>query len=270
MTTESTPTFYASGPIIKDRLFIYALYEARHITSDNTITSYRRQCLNGQQTCTTAQRTSDNFERVGVRYDQNTTNSPFYAVKIDAIPIDGQRLEFTYFDTSGSTSRKSFGYNSYDSLNANSPIIGSGFAGQRGPGAAQGTAVFGYGGENYVGRYTGSFTDWLTLSAAYGKNKSRDTSGSSDDSRPFIFDTRTGQSLGNSVNLINQNFDTREFYRADVDLYVNLLGSHHFKAGYDRENLTTHLRHPIRVALPISISARVLAAMRSLRPTPTM
>ena len=236
-----TTSAYLSGPIIKDRLFIYGLYEARYVTSTNTITSRRRQCLDGQQDCAPADRTSDNFEVFGSRYDKTKTDSPFYAVKVDAIPIDGHRLEATYFNTSGSQTTQSFGYNVYDSMNPSSPFLGNGIPGQPGPGAGQGTTVARYGGENYVGRYTGQFTDWLTLSAAYGKNKFKDTSGSSDDTRPFIQDVRSGSTelLGNSLAVISGDFDEREFYRADVDVYVNLLGSHHFKAGYDRENLTT-------------------------------
>lgn len=233
-------SFYLSGPIIKDRLFIYGLYETRHVTSTNSVIAPRRQCPDGTQNCTTAQRTSDNFELAGSRFDRRRTDSPFYAVKVDAIPIDGHRLEFTYFDTSGEETVDSYGYNVFDSLNPTSPNLGNGTPGQPGQGGFTGTSVFGYGGENYVGRYTGQFTDWLTLSAAYGKNKFKDTSGSSDDSRPFIFDNRTGQSLGNSLQVISGDFDEREFYRADIDVYVNLLGSHHFKAGYDREDLTTN------------------------------
>lgn len=230
---------YLSGPIWKDRLFFYGLYEFRNVTSTNTVTSRRRQCMDGTQNCATAQRLSDDFEIVGVRQDSSSTKSPFYALKLDAIPIDGHRLEGTYFNTSGVQNVDSYGYNVYDSLNPTSPYLGSGNPGQPGTGGYQGTSVFRYGGENYVGRYTGQFTDWLTLSAAYGVNEFRDTSGSTDDSQPFIFDARTGQSLGNSLNVIGQSYDEREFYRADVDVFVNLLGEHHFKAGYDRENLTT-------------------------------
>lgn len=212
-------TFFASGPIIKDRLFIYGLYEVRNVTTENTITSYGRVG------------TTDAFNQVGSRVDRNSTTSPFYAVKVDAIPFDGHRLEFTYFNTSGKTNTQSFGYTAYNDTLTTA---------EAGYGAAQGTSVAGFGGENYVGRYTGNFTDWLTISGAYGVNKFRDTTGSSDDSYPFITDSRNGNaSIGNAINVINRNFDKREFYRADVDLYVDLFGSHHFKAGYDRENLTT-------------------------------
>jgi Carboxypeptidase regulatory-like domain/TonB-dependent Receptor Plug Domain len=248
-------TFYVSGPIIKDRLFVYGLYEARNVTSTDTITSIRRQCpafttgggvtfAEGNQSCglqtPAIPRSSDNFEIVGSRIDKNRTSSPFYAVKVDAIPIDGHRFEATYFNTTGKTITDSFGYNSFNSQNSAFPTLGSGIAGTPGQGRGSGQAVFGFGGENYVGRYTGQFTDWLTLSAAYGKNKYRDTVGSSDDTLPNVFDTRSGQTLANSVASVSLSNDTREFYRADVDLRFDLMGSHHIKFGYDREDLTTN------------------------------
>ena len=212
-------TFYASGPIIKDRLFIYGLYETRNVTSTDTITSLSRVGL------------TDVLNQVGSRFDKNRSSSPFYAVKVDAIPLDGHRFEATYFNTTGSTISDSFRYTAYNDVVTTAP---------RGPGTGSGQSVFGFGGENYVGRYTGQFTDWLTLSAAYGKNKNRDTQGSSDDTLPNVFDTRSGQSLANSVASISLSNDTREFYRADVDVRFDLFGSHNIKFGYDREKLTTN------------------------------
>lgn len=229
-------TFFLSGPIIKDRLFFYALYETRNVETTNSITSRRRQCANGAPTCAAAARTSDDFEIVGSRLDRSLTTSPFYAVKVDAIPFDGQRLEFTYFNTTGEERRDSYGYNSY------SDNLGTNVNGVPGAGQFTGRSVIGYGGENYVGRYTGSFADWITVSAAYGKNEFRDITGSDRNDYPFIQDSRGGSaaSIGNSVNVINNNSDEREFYRGDVDLYFNLFGRHHVKFGYDQEQLITN------------------------------
>lgn len=212
-------TFYASGPIIKDRLFVYGLYEVRNVTSTDTVTSLSRVG------------TTDVLNQIGSRFDKNRSSSPFYAVKVDAIPLDGHRLEATYFNTTGRTVTDSFGYVAFnDTITTLTP----------GAKAGSGQSVTGFGGENYVGRYTGQFTDWLTISAAYGKNKYRDTTGSSNDALPNVFDTRTGQTLANSVASISLSNDTREFYRADVDLRFDLFGSHHVKFGYDREDLTTN------------------------------
>ena len=212
-------TFYASGAIIKDRLFVYGLYESRNVTSTNTITNLSR--VGG----------TDVLNQTGSRFDRSSTSSPFYAIKVDAIPIDGHRFEATYFDTTSQSILNSFRYVAFNDKVTTAT---------RGQGVGTGQSVFGFGGENYVGRYTGEFTDWLTLSAAYGKNKNRETVGSSDDTLPNVFDTRSGQTLANPVAGISLSNDTREFYRADVDLRFDLLGSHHIKFGYDREDLTTN------------------------------
>lgn len=192
-----------SGPIIKDRLFFYGLYNARN---------FKR-------------RFADN-PASGVRSFAEKSTSPFFGAKFDALIVDGQRLEFTYFNTENVTERNI--YDGYDN-------------GTNSVGPFSSTQVFETGGENYVGRYTGSFTDWLTVSAAYGKNENRDNTVSTNDALPFISDQRAGNavSVGNPVNLLSQASDEREFYRADVDLYFEALGSHHIKVGYDREELTS-------------------------------
>lgn len=190
--------FYASGPIIKDRLFVYGLYNFRYnqdVFASNTSGIYT------------------------IRDD----NSPFYAFKVDAIPLDGHRFELTYFDTSATITDRDYNYDPetnevFDLAN---------------------TTVFRLGGENYVGRYTGNFTDWLTLSAAYGKSKDRDNTGTTNDSLSGALDNRTDSRFGNPTVVIEENLDTREFYRADVDLFFDLFGSHHIRGGYDRENLTS-------------------------------
>jgi hypothetical protein len=196
--------FYVSGPIIKDRLFVYGLYNSRF-----------RKTGDGSNTAN--------------RYDIGSTNSPFWGVKVDAIPLDGHRLEFTYFDTSSKGQTDSFDY---------TPLTNK-------IGDAQSSEVSLTGGANYVGRYTGQLADWLTISAAYGKNKNRDATLSNRNDYPTIIENRAsrlpaGQSsanIGNATNVSEASYDSRKFYRADVDVNVELLGSHHFRAGYDREEL---------------------------------
>lgn len=219
--------FFLSGPIIKDRLFFYALAQTNDNTNNDTL-------LNSSVATGVTGST-------GLRREIIRTQSPFFGGKLDAIITDGQRLEFTYFDSSQKTQRDNFALldsngRTYNTSRAANPSTGAPVLG-----AYQNRVIERLGGENYVGRYTGQFTDFLTLSAAYGKNKNRDITGSGDDSYPLITDTRPGgDAVGNPLNLISESSDEREFYRGDIDLYFDLLGKHHIKGGYDREKLTSN------------------------------
>jgi len=231
-----------SGPIIKDHLFFYGIYNARSVTSKSGQTGTVSSTGTGANGCasnplfcgTVADLASFNQAIVGTSYLVDRNDSPFYGGKIDAVIVDGQRLEATYWNTSGVTTRDIYGTSVYTlasgqryNLNTNNP------------GAYNSTTIFRTGGENYVGRYTGTFTNWLTLSAAYGVNKNRDTTESSTPDLPSVVDQRNGanSSIGNVTTNVNTNFDKRTFYRADADLNVRLFGSHHIRFGYDREDL---------------------------------
>ncbi len=231
-----------SGPIIKDHLFFYGLYNARSITGKSGATgttSATGTGVNGCATNPTFCGTSEDLRSfnqaiVGTSYLVDRTSSPFYGGKIDAVIVDGQRLEATYFNTSNVTNRNIFGTSTYSlasgqryNLNTNNP------------GGYVSSTVIRSGGENYVGRYTGTFTNWLTLSAAYGVNKNRDTTESNTPDLPSVVDLRNGgnASIGNVTGNNNVAFDKRTFYRADADLNFRFVGSHHIRFGYDREDL---------------------------------
>lgn len=232
--------FTLSGPILKDHLFFYGFYQTSdYNAADTSLTANANSSItirNAQGAVTGVQAIAP-FSTGGFR-SLYRLNSPSYGGKIDAVIMDGQRLEATYFNTKdrGVTTQ----YNvvdaqggGYDSrVDPAGPKTGS-FAGQ---------SINLGGGESYVGRYTGQFTNWLTLSGAYGKTKTRDISLPADTVNPGITDS-SGQFspalIGNPSTTITNNTDQREFYRADADIYVKLLGNHHFRGGYDRENLTS-------------------------------
>ncbi|MEG8022981.1 TonB-dependent receptor [Sphingomonas aerolata] len=194
--------FQASGPIIKDHLFIYGLYNLREIRSQ------------------TPQANQDNATGVA-----NT--SPFWGGKIDGYITGDHHLEFTYFDTTNETRNRSYNWDrTADRL-----------------GAETGGTNARAGGINYVGRYTGTFTPWLTLSGAYGVNKLRSGSVPLDVTNPQVIDYRSdpaGIQIG--ANKVTDAFSStdnkREFYRVDADLQFQLLGAHHVRGGYDHEKNT--------------------------------
>ena len=191
--------FYLSGPIIKDRLFFYALYNPNYSkVADSSITA-------GQRLTT-------------------TNSSPFFGGKLDFIIADGHRLEGTYFRNAQTAVTR------YDAFNGVTNVVG----------APLGTLVQKSGGDNFVGTYTGQFTNWLTLSGSYGESHDNQSLVPSP-VVSLIQSTRTGTTTSASGFSSSNNTDTdvRKFYRGDADVFVNLLGTHHFRGGYEREELTS-------------------------------
>ncbi|MXO65584.1 TonB-dependent receptor [Altericroceibacterium endophyticum] len=164
---------------------------------------------------------------------ERKNDDPFWGLKIDAYPIDSQHLEFTIFDTRNTTVRNDRSFTSAEGL-----------------GLSKSTTNYSYGGVNFVGKYTGNFTDWLTVSAAYGRMRDRSevvgVAGAA--GLPFVRNdsgsTVDGVLPGGFFN--DQTISSaevpyrleREFYRGDVDLYFNAFGEHHIRAGFDVENNT--------------------------------
>ncbi|MDR7118231.1 TonB-dependent receptor [Caulobacter sp. BE254] len=207
--SNNSGTVELSGPIIKDHLFFYGLAQSQQEVVKTA------QIANGQ-------------------YVRDTTNDPFYGLKLDGYITDKHRLEFTYFDTTRTTQRNAWSYD------GDADEIGS----------ALPSTQYELGGENYVGRYTGTFTDWFTFSAAYGKSKDRVNTFPQDTTSPRVRDnvdrTDPNNLVPGTTNIISQQKQstvatlntTREFYRFDGDFYFNLLGSHHVRTGYDHEKTT--------------------------------
>ncbi|WP_019960864.1 TonB-dependent receptor [Woodsholea maritima] len=198
-------TLEAGGPIIKDRLFFYGLYQLRdEETRDSS------------------------FIFADTRVSKS--DDPFWGVKLDGYITDDHHLEFTYFDTSRENNIVSYTFD--------------GDTRQTGGEAGRENELFG--GESYVAKYTGSLTDWFTLSAAYGVMKDRFSVLPSDPDTPYIQDARSGTAIrvGPQTSSDNDNNSTeRKFYRIDGDVFFDLLGEHHVRFGYDNEKTTlNHLQ----------------------------
>lgn len=191
--------FYLSGPIIKDRLFFYGLYNPNYTkTQDSSLTGGQRLT--------------------------SVNKSPFFGAKVDAIIADGHRLEGMFFRNKQTTTTF------YDAFNPTTKAIGT----------TLGTVEQSSGGNNFVGTYTGQFTNWLTLSASYGENHDEQAF-TPVPVQALVQSALTGTTTTASgfTNTISTDEDTRKFYRADADVYVNFLGSHHFRGGYEQEKLTS-------------------------------
>ncbi|WP_332656876.1 TonB-dependent receptor [Brevundimonas sp.] len=202
---SSDVIFDFGGPIIQDRLFVFGLYNWRD-----------REAVNiGTPTVDPAFGAGANGTRV-------TSDDPFYGAKVDFLITDDHRLEFTYF----SDEQEQLTENIY--VNADGDQIGS-FT----------PSTFKFGGENWIARYTGVWTDWLTTSIAYGVNEYNEYNTSPGDAGALITDQLPGFPRRGiwGVGQPSSNEDERTVLRADVDIYADFMGSHHFRLGLDNETL---------------------------------
>ena len=197
--------FDFGGPIIQDRLFIFGLVNFRD-----------REFVN------IGAPTNDPDFGAGANGTRVTSNDPFYGGKIDYLINDDHRLEFTYFSDEQSQETS----NIFVDANGN-------YVGEFTP------STFEFGGSNWIARYTGIWTDWLTTSIAYGVNEYNETNTSPGDSGALITDQLPGFPRRGiwGVGQPSLNEDERTVLRADVDVYADFFGAHHFRFGIDQEKL---------------------------------
>lgn len=219
----------AGGPIWRDHLFAYGLYQFNDSTSQGA-------------------------SNTGGSLSQNKNTSPFYGYKIDGYLTSRQHFEFTDFNTSSTVKQNNFLFTAPANNFLSTRVTGAvptapnyvNGGNDMGTIGAFTSGVTGKnGGNNYVAKYTGTFTDWFTLSGAYGRSHDESTSVPNTSALPYVTDARAnGTQVRLSPNVVaaaealSQDFTFREFYRIDADLYVNFLGRHHFRAGYDHEDTT--------------------------------
>lgn len=197
-----------SGAIIPDRVFFYGLYNDRDVyEEDYSVT----------------------------RYVETRDDEPFYAGKIDIVPFEGHRLEYTYFTDERVIRQNQFAFN--EAGLDRDEVDGS----EIGPEVGQGFTLAG--GENHIVKYTAFINDNVTLSATYGENDFERTARSTADDNPIMFERINQTSsavIGNWVNsFASEGRDSREAFRVDADFYFDLAGDHHVRVGWDREDLTS-------------------------------
>lgn len=196
-TSSSDVIIDFGGPIIQDRLFIFGLY------------NFRDRETYGVSAGGTGTRV--------------TSDDPFYGAKVDFLITDDHRLEFTYFSDE-------------QDQESETTIVDVGTGDTL---STIGTSNFNFGGENWIARYTGIWTDWLTTSIAYGVNEYNEVNSSPGDDCATITSQRAADPR-RGCWLIGQpqlNEDERTVFRADVNVYFDLFGSHSVRAGLDFEEL---------------------------------
>lgn len=197
---------YLSGPLIKDRLFFYAIASGRK-NEDETYS------ITGARTL-------------------SSTESPFYGVKLDAYITDNHRIEYTGFRDEAET------FAPGSRLQPGLPGEPAGYAGP-----TQTASLTG--GDNHIIKYTGYMTDSFTLSALWGQGEYSlsgpyNTGPSGGDCIWFSYDSLAAPSrqLGCAVQSLDVlGEDKRTAYRLDAewDLGDIFLGTHFLRFGFDQE-----------------------------------
>ena len=189
---------YASGPIIRDRLFFYVLYEPQETTADFNSTG-------GPQT-----------------WNEQSIDDDFWGGNLTWNITDNHALSYTTFTDEREITTDQF---NYDVPN-------------RAKGGIIGTRWDSRGGDNMIANYNGSFGDNLVVSAMYGKNEySLTTQSTNSTGCPYVADltdSSTNVFPGCDLSYNSETgADEREAYRFDVEYY---LGDHTIRAGFDRED----------------------------------
>lgn len=213
-------TAYLGGPIIKDHLFFFGVYNIRDVESEGALSrSFAYNSATGAIT-------------PGATYSQGISSydDPRWGLKLDFVINPNHRIEATFLNDETTTSSQTRTYSATTSAGLTSvtdPLYSEA------------------GGLTQIYKYTGVFTDWFTLSALYGKLENSYLDYGAPVGLPGVYDyarpggpgyVGVGRQAG-PYNLAGE--DIRETYRVDGDFYFDLFGEHHLRIGYDREDLTS-------------------------------
>ena len=208
--TDLSYNVYGGGPLVKDKLFIFALAEGRRDTFD---TFSEQSSLHSR------------------------SNQPNGMVKIDFTPSEMHRLELTAISNKKNDEIEDYVVSASGERNATSHL---------GKGALSTQTS---GGEVYIGKYTGYLTDALTVSALVGavNDQVLKTTGSrtANLTCPVVLDVNLDEIgcwakpfPGEPVRdpKAPDDSDKRRAFRFDVEYN---LGSHGLRAGVDRQKFTS-------------------------------
>jgi len=196
--TKFATDFYVGGPIIKDHLFFFVLYEPSETNTD--------------------------FNSLGDAgtLNKRNTDEDFWGGNLTWNVTDNHSLSFTTF-----TDEREIITNQYDYD-----------VDTRTQGALVGESSQFRGGENNIFRYDGNWGENFVVSAMYGENEYQLTDQSTNDfGCPLIVDdsdSAAGRFPGCWItSTVQQGGDKRESVRIDLEWYV---GNHTIRAGYDKED----------------------------------
>lgn len=189
---------WASGPIWKNKLFFYGLYNARNLEREDAIIN-------------------------GTRMLKRSADDPFYAVKLDFTPIDGHRFEYTGFQDKSRTVDTEYDFNYQTGVVSGTPAVNYYDRG--------GKTHIG----RYTGVF---FDKLQVSAMYGKSKQDRTDSSSEDTNPFIYDDRTGSLEyiMGNPNLLISTASDEREATRFDVEYPFELFGNHRLRAGFDRED----------------------------------
>ncbi|HEY4292872.1 TonB-dependent receptor [Luteibacter sp.] len=217
---------WLGGALVKDKLFFYGIFQS------------------DRQTQTTYP-----IATSSAAAKRNTKSNPFYLIKMDWNIDDSNILEWTSMNNTKHTTNRYFG----SSIDEEGKPSADDYLGRRNVKTGGSTNIF---------KYTGYLTDDITLSAQWGKLKSKNSSeytsadgsvtrydgniDSPNSGCPYVIDRRSSTLAGTTSPLrscyLDSNIDRfdgedqRTAYRVDLDWK---LGDHSLSGGYSREKWTS-------------------------------
>lgn len=215
-------TLWGSGPIIRDHLFLFGIYNGRDFDNWGAHTFANATTANGL-------------------WVNSTSDDPRWALKADFVLNEDHRIEATYINDEQTTRFEQW------NVGRNGQILPLTASPDGSTGSNPDGSLLPFesesGGVTQILQYTGNFTDWFTLTLLYGNNTSSYTDSGPNILAPSLveqgFATPFNKGLGRGGTFNFSGEDERTTYRVGGDFYFDFLGEHHLRVGYDREDLVS-------------------------------
>jgi hypothetical protein len=191
--------YYVSGPIVRDHLFFYALYNPNN-------------------------RSETKINLLDSRQERTSNRSPFFGAKIDAILSDGQRLEGTFFRN---RSTDHYRYSAFDPVTER---VGRPIGGVDDTHGGNNFVV------TYNGQFARFLSLTASYGEDHDDGGHDADPELAVVTSTLSGDTKIVRGYDYYHAIAG---DTRRFYRADVDAHLSFAGAHHVRAGFERELLTS-------------------------------